>query len=421
MLESGLRFLFAQDLESLIRLFWFTTFVELPRFTIAALVTAGIVLLRRRQHEPPFPGEPLVSVLLPTHNGADALHRTVVSIREQTWRRIELIVVDDGSEDGLHREAEALRGDGLIDQFHRLLVRGGKSAAANLALNHASGEFIVIIDNDATFDRDAIEEIIKPFADPRVGAVAGNIAPRNPDHSAITAWQTLQYLTSISLGRRFKAMLGILFIASGAFGAFRRGALHSCGGWPVGPGEDGDITLKLRRAGWDIEFAPNAWCLTDVPESAVALTNQRMRWNRSMVRRRLRKFRRVMNPFDGNFNLRDALGTLDILYFQVFIPFSYIVYLLWLAITFGQFAWIIIFAVQALYVVWGLIHWIVAASVSGHYARWRLWPYALTFGIFNGLFLRLVAVNAFLDELVFRSSYHDPYVPAKVRSQLEEF
>lgn len=420
-LESGLRFLLAQDLESCLRLFWFAVFIEFPRFAIAAVVTAGAALLRPRRAELRLQGEPLVSVLLPTHNGADSLRKTVTSIREQSWRRLELIVVDDGSVDGLRRVAEQLRQEGLIDVLLGTRVRGGKAAAANLALGQARGEFVVITDNDTTFDRDAIERVLQPFADARVGAVAGNLASRNPDASAVTAWQTIQYLTSISLGRRFKAMLGMLFIVSGAFGAFRRSALEGVGGWPVGPGEDGDVTLKLRRAGWQIRFAPEAWCLTDVPVTAKGLMNQRMRWNRSMVRRRTRKFRRVLNPLDGNFNLRDALGTLDIVYFQVLIPFSFVAYLIWLALTFGSFAWVILVAVHAVYVVWGVLHWLLAASVSGHYARWRLWPYALGYGLFNGLFLRVLAVNAFLDELIFRSSYSDPYVPRKVRDRLERF
>lgn len=419
--ESGLRFLMAQDLESFIRLFWFTTFLEFPRFMIAALVTAGVALASRPRDEPRLNGVPLVSVLLPTHDGADTLAKTVLSIREQTWPRIELIVVDDGSDDSLRDVAEELYQSGLIDQLVGTRVRGGKAAAANLALGYATGEFIVITDNDTTFDADAIERVIQPFADPDVGGVSGNLASRNWKNSPVTAWQTIQYLTSISLGRRFKAMLGMLFVASGAFGAFRHSAVKACGGWPVGPGEDGDITLKLRRAGWQIRFAPDAWCLTDVPETLPRLVNQRMRWNRSMFRRRVRKFRSVLNPFDGNFSLRDVLGTLDILYFQVLIPLTYVGYVIWLFFSFGEFAWIVLVAVHAVYMIWGLIHWLLAASVSGHYARWSLWPYALSYGLFNGLFLRLVAVNAFLDELIFRSSYNDPYVPKKVRDRLEKF
>jgi|AntDeeMinimDraft_4_1070355.scaffolds.fasta_scaffold03152_2 cellulose synthase/poly-beta-1,6-N-acetylglucosamine synthase-like glycosyltransferase len=420
-LESGIRFLMAQDLESLIRLFWFTTLLEFPRFMIAAVVAAGVALAPKSRNEPELKGTPLVSVLLPTHNGAKTLSKTVISIREQTWPRIELIVVDDGSVDSLRKVADGLYHSGLIDQLIGTQVRGGKAAAANLALGYATGEFIVITDNDTTFDSDAIARVIQPFADSRVGGVSGNLASRNWNSSPVTAWQTIQYLTSISLGRRFKSMLGLLFVASGAFGAFRHSAIKACGGWPVGPGEDGDITLKLRRAGWHIRFAADAWSLTDVPETFSRLTNQRMRWNRSMFRRRVRKFRNVLNPFNGNFNFRDALGTLDILYFQVLIPFSYVAYVIWLFFNFGEFAWIIIIAVHALYVVWGLIHWLLAACVSGHYARWRLWPYALSYGVFNGLFLRLVAVNAFLDELIFRSSYSDPYVPQKVRKRLEKF
>jgi len=77
-LESGIRFLMAQDLESLIRLFWFTTLLEFPRFMIAAVVAAGVALAPKSRNEPKLKGTPLVSVLLPTHNGAKTLSKTVI-------------------------------------------------------------------------------------------------------------------------------------------------------------------------------------------------------------------------------------------------------------------------------------------------------------------------------------------------------
>jgi len=65
-------------------------------------------------------------------------------------------------------------------------------------------------------------------------------------------------LITISLGRRLSDLLGILMISSGAFAAFRRDAVIAVGCWDVGPGEDANMTLKLRRAGWKVRFAPEA-------------------------------------------------------------------------------------------------------------------------------------------------------------------
>ena len=50
------------------------------------------------------------------------------------------------------------------------------------------------------------------------------------------------------------ARLGMLGIVSGAFGAFRREALERVGGWDVGPDEDGDLTIRLHKIGYQIAF-----------------------------------------------------------------------------------------------------------------------------------------------------------------------
>jgi biofilm PGA synthesis N-glycosyltransferase PgaC len=68
------------------------------------------------------------------------------------------------------------------------------------------------------------------------------------------------------------------------------------------------FTLKLRRAGWKVRFAPEAWALTDVPETLSALFRQRRRWDASFVRVRLVRFRVVLNPFQRNFSLPTALA-----------------------------------------------------------------------------------------------------------------
>jgi cellulose synthase/poly-beta-1,6-N-acetylglucosamine synthase-like glycosyltransferase len=104
-----------------------------------------------------------------------------------------------------------------------------------------------------------------------VGAVSGSLGVRNASASLITRHQAIEYAIGIALGRIVQDSLGILSIVSGAFGAFRRAALEQVGGQDVEVGEDADLTMKLRRAGWRIRFAPDAHALTDAPETVSAL------------------------------------------------------------------------------------------------------------------------------------------------------
>ena len=142
---------------------------------------------------------------------------------------MEVIVVDDGSTDRMFEVAKSLQREGLVDKVLRLDHRGGKSAAVNLGLSICTGDVVVISDADTTFDRDAFAELLSYFSDPRVGAVSGNLGVRNAAASLITRHQAIEYAIGISLGRSIQDMLGILSIASGAFGAFRRSAIEASG------------------------------------------------------------------------------------------------------------------------------------------------------------------------------------------------
>jgi cellulose synthase/poly-beta-1,6-N-acetylglucosamine synthase-like glycosyltransferase len=111
----------------------------------------------------------------------------------------------------------------------------------------ARAEIIVCVDTDSHLQPHAIWEIVQPLADPEVGAVAGTVLARNAETNLCTWLQAAEYLRTIFVGRMLSSRLGVLGIVSGAFGAFRREAVERLKGWDVGPGEDGDLVLRLRR------------------------------------------------------------------------------------------------------------------------------------------------------------------------------
>src|SRR4029450_4604104 len=102
----------------------------------------------------------------------------------------------------------------------------------------------------------------------------GNLGVRNASASLLTRHQAVEYALGISLGRRIADALGTPPIVSAAFGAFRRSAIDQVGRQDVEVGEDADLTMKLRRAGWRIRFAPEAVALTDGPGTLTQLRGQ---------------------------------------------------------------------------------------------------------------------------------------------------
>lgn len=413
-------FLTSLDAVSLILLFWYTTLIEIPRYVIGAILVAAGALWSGRTDA--AESDLTVSVLLVGHNEARALRACVTALAEQTIAgepdRMEVIVVDDGSTDGMAEEAVRLRREGLIDQVLRLNQRGGKVAGVNLGLTMCKGAIIVIADVDTTFDRDGLARLLEQFVDPRVGGVGGDLGVRNADASLLTRHQAIEYAIGISLGRRISDLFGTLSIISGAFGAFRRAAIDSVGGLDVEVGEDADLTMKLRRAGWLIRFAPEARALTNVPETLPVLINQRLRWDRGIVTIWLRKFRGGLDPRQSNFRLSDVAVLADVVLFQVLLAVAFPAYVLWLVYHFGSFAGIILGATLVGYIALDLLAFLAAAAVNIRRPVGML-PYLPFYTLLQVTVMRVVRLVALFQEFVFRSSYRDPYVPARVMQQVD--
>ncbi len=413
-LAEPIDYLASLDAATLIAAFSVSILLDLPRYTFGflAVLVAEMSSGRRR---PALSRLPSISVIIPGHNEAHSIRRCVLSLREQPVRGLEIICVDDGSTDATAEEIYRLRAEGLIDVGLVCRIRSGKSSACNLALSRAQGEVVVIVDADCTFDRDAVENIVRPLLDPRVGAVSGNIAVRNAQASLVAGVQSVEYLIGISLGKRALDFLNVVACASGAFSAFRRSALVAIGGMDIGPGEDLDVTLRLRQAGWRIRFAHDAWCLTDVPVTLGAFVRQRLRWERDALRLRLRKHRYILDPRNRGASATDLVHQFDYVVTNLLVTLVFPVYVVWLILTYGGAAWPILGSVTVGYIVLDLFAFLAALIVVDRPGAVRALPYALLSGTFNAYLLRLVRLAAFAQEWIFRRSYDDDYVPARAR------
>lgn len=405
--------------------FWPLLLLSVPRFLLSEI----FILIRSYFERTPSAkahfvaclqrDRPLVSILLPSYNEADTLEGTVQALLEQTYPNFEIIVVSDGSDDGMDEVGRRLARLGWIRYFENA-KRGGKSAASNLAFKASRGEYIVYCDADSTFDRNALWHLLAEFYRPDVAAVSGNVRVRNAATNLLTRCQALQYIMGIGVGRRVMDWLGILFIISGAFGAVRRSTLESIGAWQPGPGEDADLTLKLRVSGGQIAFAPDAICMTDAPDKWFAYYRQQIRWNRSVVRFRLRNYRWLLYP-RRPFTWTNLIGTLDLVVFQVAFACIFPFYLIWLYTTYYNVFWYLLFSVTLIYVLINYMHYGIALALSERRTLdSKLFPYVPLYGLFMGWWLRLVRLVAYADEWMFKSSYRSPYVPDNVQRQMRQ-
>jgi len=412
------------------RLFWYYFIFDFSRYILWELVILIRAVLLRDSREPLrekarqrlYREQPLVSVIVPGKNEGRHIGDLSRSLRSQSWKNIEIIIVDDGSDDNTAYICRQLEHQGDIDMFIRNEVRGGKASAANTALRYVRGHYVIHLDADSHLYVDAIEcMLIQFYMDERIGGIGGDLYVSNQNESLATSLQAIEYAKSISVGRQVSSSLGILRIISGAFGAFKTDALKRIKGWDVGPGLDGDITLKLRKLGYMVAFEPRAICFTNVPASFRALAKQRYRWDRSLVRFRLRKHADLFIA-NANFNFSNLLTVADNMFYNVVLNINWMIYFSDMIATQSSVIWHIIITNYILYIFSNIVQYTVALLLAPNkvirFAEMRLYLFLPLVPLYMGIYLRIVRTLAYVGELLWRRSYEDAWNPWKVSKEV---
>ena len=154
----------------------------------------------------------------------------------------------------------------------------GRAAALNAGIAAARHDVLVLVDADTVLEPRTIRALVARFADPQVGVVSGNTKVGNR-RGALGRWQHLEYVMGPNLDRRMSGVLQCMPAVPGAVGAFRRETLEAVGG--VGDDtllEETDLTMAASRAGWRVDYAPDARAWTEAPTTWRQLWRQRHRW-----------------------------------------------------------------------------------------------------------------------------------------------
>ncbi|MFE4258347.1 bifunctional polysaccharide deacetylase/glycosyltransferase family 2 protein [Streptomyces sp. NPDC056883] len=250
-------------------------FLNFGRFGLMLVLAPMHARRAKRRDAWGTPVTETVTVLVPAYNERECIANTLNSLAVSDYP-IEVIVIDDGSSDGTADIVEAMN-----LPFVRLIrkANGGKSSALNTGIAAASHEIIVMMDGDTVFEPSTVRELVQPFGDATIGAVAGNAKVGNRD-SLIGAWQHIEYVLGHNLDRRMYDMLNVIQTIPGAVGAFRKEALRRVGGMSDDTlAEDTDITIAVLCDGWRIVYAEEARAWTEAPASLQQLWSQRYRWS----------------------------------------------------------------------------------------------------------------------------------------------
>ena len=103
--------------------------------------------------------DPLVSVIVPAYNVARYVEKCINSLTEQTYRKLEIIVVDDGATDNSGEICDELaKHDKRITVYHKM--NGGLSRARNFGIKKATGKYICLVDSDDYVEKDFVRKLV---------------------------------------------------------------------------------------------------------------------------------------------------------------------------------------------------------------------------------------------------------------------
>lgn len=241
---------------------------------------------------------PPVSIIVPAYNEGSVIERALTSLMKLEYPEYEVLVVDDGSTDDTLRIASEWEGQRGAGEF-RVVTKpnGGKASTLNAGIAMSKHPLVVCMDADSYVEPRTLLEAARHFADPAVGAVAGNVKVENRG-KLIAKLQALEYIEGLNMPRRAQGFVSAVNIVPGPVGMFRREALEEIGGYDTDTfAEDADLTLKMMSAGWRVEYEDQAIAWSEAPDSWMDLAQQRYRWTRGILQAIRKRKGLFLRPF----------------------------------------------------------------------------------------------------------------------------
>jgi len=278
------------------------------------------------------PRKSLVSVVIPAHNEAQVIRRTLDSVLASSYSNFEIIVVDDGSSD---KTAQIVRNyikrvkktsqlrvwsyftaGGRASSKQRRRIRSphnkcrikvisqrnqGKAAAMNNAIkNHVRGQLIMCLDADSILHPQAIENSVKYFKDYHIIGVAANVRVIE-SKTTLGKLQRFEHLIGYR-SKKFYSLANCEFIVGGVASTYRKSVIKKVQFYDNDTmTEDIGLSLKIVAQKGNrkhrVMYAPDVVALTEGVQTFNDLLKQRYRWKMGNLQN-LFKYRSLIGRYD---------------------------------------------------------------------------------------------------------------------------
>lgn len=368
--------------------------------TLAYMLVISIIAFTYKPCKKEF--APGCSVIIPVYNESRHIYETVQSVMASDYKNFEVIIVDDGSTDDSRDWIEKAKSEYSNIKTFYCEKNGGKKHALVKGIELAENEILVTIDSDSTIAADAMTNIVRPFSDPVVGGVAGNINVKNIDEGIIPKLMDIIFVFSYEFLRSAQSQCGSVLCTPGALSAYRKSAVvplinewlnKTFLGKKTAIGEDRELTCMLLKQKWDVVYQESANAYTNMPVTYVNLCKMLLRWVRGDIRENILMFKYVIN----NVSIRSikSIGltfhyiifNIGVLSPVVMLPFI-VLYLIFNFVT----SVFLLKYVMIMIVLWSILPMII-------YIRKKSLKYSIhsiTYSIFSLIFLLWIPLYAIL-------------------------
>lgn len=246
---------------------------------------------------------PKISIIIPAWNEEKTIEGKIKNTLELEYpKKLEIIVIDDGSDDKTNEIVRKFKKIRLITQKQRT----GKAAALNRVFKLCKGDLVLITDADSRLEKDVLIKSVPYFSDESVGAITGRQFIPNASETGTTKIEK-KYRGFFYLIRQAESILDSTFIFDGPYMMIRKDLLESIHDDSVA--DDSEIALRVRKKGY------RTLSIKEINYTEYASRKIKDRTKRKQ--RRAQGLIQIMTRFFGTFFLNPKYGWFGMFIFPV--------------------------------------------------------------------------------------------------------